>query len=65
MQIDGEFSYFIDIGVLGVDGNLQNKITKGINDLVARDSPEILNCNLEVTFWLSWSGDTIAVSVHW
>ena len=60
LQIDGEFSYMIDIGVPVPEG-LQIRISKGVEALASKDIPELLNCDLPFSFWVSWSGNKLQV----
>ena len=65
LQIDGEFSYMIDIGVPGLD-SLQIQIRKGPSPepLATADVPELLNCDLPFSFWISWSGNLLQVGFN-
>ena len=56
----GDEPYFIDIGVLN---NTETHITKGFGPPAAvQKTPNILDCNTAVGFWLSWTGNQIKVS---
>ena len=50
----------IDIGVPGVD-SLQIQIRKGVELLNTTDVPDLLNCDLPFSFWMSWGGNTLQV----
>ena len=63
LQIDGEFSYMIDIGVPVPEG-LQIRISKGVEALESKDIPELLNCDLPFSFWISWSGNKLQVGFN-
>ena len=53
----------IDIGVPVPDG-LQIRISKGVEALDTKDIPELLNCDLPFSFWVSWSGNKLQVGFN-
>ena len=50
----------IDIGVPVPEG-LQIRISKGVEALESKDIPELSNCDLPFSFWISWSGNKLQV----
>ena len=53
----------IDIGVPVPDG-LQIRVSKGVALLASKDIPELLNCDLPFSFWVSWSGNKLQVGFN-
>ena len=51
---------YIDIGT---NNNQETTVGKGPgNPTTTKSTPGILECDLPIAFWLSWSGDQVQVS---